>query len=69
MSNEEIPIGRLITTIVGVLAAALVISLGGLVVLGTSNGDPAVRETLTHLIETLVGVFIGIVAGKLASGE
>ncbi|MGK2964777.1 MAG: hypothetical protein ACSLFM_04140 [Tepidiformaceae bacterium] len=69
MSNDEVPVGRLITVIVGVLAASLIVSLGGLVLLGASDGDPEVRETLTHLIETVIGVFIGIVAGRLASGD
>ncbi|HET7738409.1 MAG TPA: hypothetical protein VFK32_07535 [Tepidiformaceae bacterium] len=69
MSNDEVPVGRLVTVIVGVLAASLIVSLGGLVLLGAADGDPEVRETLTHLIETVIGVFIGIVAGRLASGE
>lgn len=69
MNNDDIPVGRLVAAIVTVLAAALLLSLGGLVVLGATDGDAAVRETLTHVIETVVGVFIGIAAGKLASGE
>ena len=69
MSNDEIPIGRLVSTIVSVLAVALVLSLGGLVALGLFDGDATVRETLTHIIETVLGVFIGIAAGRLSSNE
>jgi hypothetical protein len=67
--NDELPIGRLISTIVSVLAVALLLSLGGLVVLAVLGGDPGVRATLTHIIETVLGVFIGIAAGRLASAE
>ena len=67
MSDEEVPIGRLVSIIVSVLAAALLLSLGGLVVLAILGGDPAVGATLTHVIETVIGVFIGIAAGRLAS--
>lgn len=67
MSGDEVPIGRLISTIVTVLAMALMLSLAGLVALALFDGDPAVRDTLTHVIETVVGVFIGIAAGRLAS--
>jgi hypothetical protein len=69
MTEDEIPVGRLISTIVAVLAAALVLSLAGLVLVGVTGGDPAVRDTLTHVGETVVGVFIGIAAGRLASDE
>ena len=69
MSNDDVPIGRLVSTIVSVLAVALVLSLGGLVALGLFDGDAAVRETLTHIIETVLGVFIGIAAGRLSSNE
>lgn len=69
MSSEEIPVGRLVTAIIGVLGVALMVSLAGLVWLGAADGDPAVRETLTHLVETVIGVFIGIAAGRLASGD
>jgi len=69
MSNDEIPVGRLVTAIIGVLGFALIVALSGLVWLGAAHGDPAVRETLTHLIETVIGVFIGIAAGRLASAD
>ena len=65
--NEEIPVGRLVSVIVGVLAAALLASLGGLVFLSAAGADPAAATTLTHVIETLLGVFVGIAAGRLAS--
>jgi hypothetical protein len=64
-----VPVGRLISVIVSVLAVSLLVALSGLVVLGVSGGDQAVRTTLTHVIETLIGVFIGIAAAKLASDE
>ena len=67
--NEEIPVGRLVSIIVSVLAAALLVSLSGLVVIGAVGGEPAVSITLTHVIETLLGVFIGIAAGRLAASE
>ena len=67
MSDSEVPIGRLISVIVSVLGAALLLSLTGLVALAIVGGDPAVGVTLTHVIETVIGVFIGIAAGRLAS--
>lgn len=66
MSNDDVPVGRLISIIVAVLAAALVLSLAGLVVLGLAGDDTAAGATLTHVIETVIGVFIGIAAGRLA---
>jgi hypothetical protein len=33
------------------------------------GGDAGVRAMLTHIAETVLGVFIGIAAGRLASGE
>jgi hypothetical protein len=39
------------------------------VVLGALDGDTGVTTTLTHVIETLLGVFVGIAAGRLASDE
>jgi len=65
--NEEVPVGRLVSIIVSVLSVALLVALSGLVVLGLAGGDQAVRTTLTHVIETLIGVFIGIAAARLAS--
>ena len=67
MSNDEVPIGRLVSVIVSVLAVTLVLALVGLVLLGAVHGDPAIQDTLTHVIETVMGVFIGIAAGKLSS--
>ena len=65
--SDDIPIGRLVSVIVGVLAAALLVSLAGLVLLAAAGADPAASVTLTHVIETLLGVFVGIAAGRLAS--
>lgn len=67
--SDEVPVGRLISVIVSVLSVALLVALSGLVVLGVAGGDQAVRTTLTHVIETLIGVFIGIAAARLASAE
>lgn len=65
--SDEIPIGRLVSVIVGVLAAALLLSLAGLVLLAAAGADASASTTLTHVIETLLGVFVGIAAGRLAS--
>ena len=67
--SEDVPVGRLVSIIVTVLAAALLISLGGLVVLGAVGGDAGISTTLTHIIETVLGVFVGIAAGRLAGEE
>lgn len=67
--SEEVPVGRLVSMIVAVLAAALLLSLGGLVVLGAVGGDTGISTTLTHIIETVLGVFVGIAAGRLAGEE
>ncbi|MCZ2108220.1 MAG: hypothetical protein LC118_01390 [Dehalococcoidia bacterium] len=64
--SSEVPVGRLVSIVVSVLAAVLVLSLGGLVLMGLTNGDAGVRETLTHIIETVLGVFVGIAAGRLS---
>lgn len=69
MNSEEVPVGPLLSIIVSVLGAALLLSLAGLVALALVGGDPAVGATLTHLIETVIGVFIGIAAGRLASAR
>ncbi len=67
--NEDIPVGRLVSIIVAVLAATLLLALGGLVLLGATGGNPQVGVTLTHIIETVLGVFVGIAAGTLASRD
>ena len=67
--SEDVPIGRLVSIIVSVLAAALLLALGGLVVVGVTGQDNAVSLTLKHVIETILGVFVGIAAGSLASRE
>ena len=67
--SDEVPVGRLGSVIGAVLAAALLLSLGGLVVLGAVGGDAGISTTLTHVIETVLGVFVGIAAGRLAAEE
>lgn len=67
--SDEVPVGRLISIIVSVLALALIISLGGLVLLGAAGAGTGASTTLTHVIETILGVFIGIAAGRLASDD
>ena len=67
--SEELPIGRLISIIVSVLAAVLLLALAGLVLLAALGGEPGASVTLTHIIETVLGVFIGIAAGRLASED
>ena len=69
MNDEPVPISRLVANIITVLATVLVISLGGLVALGLFDGDAGVRETLTHIAETVIGVFIGIAAGRITAEQ
>ena len=66
MSGDEVPIGPLVSRIVSVLAAVLVLSLAGLVAIGIAGGDPGVTATLTHVAEIVLGVFVGVAAGRLA---
>ncbi|MDZ7727507.1 MAG: hypothetical protein U5Q44_04535 [Dehalococcoidia bacterium] len=66
MSELE-PLAPTVQRIISVLALALLGSIAGLVVIGVAGGDPGVRATLTHITETLIGVFIGIAAARLAS--
>lgn len=66
MSGPPNDPGPVISRIVSVLATSLVVSIGGLIVLGLVGGDAGVRATLTHVIETLMGVFIGIAAARIA---
>ena len=67
MTGDQVPVGRMVATIVTVLAITLLVAVAGLVVLGVFGGDADVRATLTHIIETVLGVFVGIAAGRLAS--
>lgn len=57
--------GPVIGRIVSVLAVSLVVSIGGLIAIGLAGGDPAVGATLTHIIETLLGMFVGVAAARL----
>ena len=61
--------GPVISRIVSVLAISLVVSITGLIAIGLAGGDPSVRVTLTHVIETLLGVFIGVAAARLARDQ
>jgi hypothetical protein len=67
MSGHDTELGPVLERIVAVLAYALLLALAGLIVLGVAGGDAGVRMTLTHVIETLVGVFIGIAAARLSA--
>lgn len=69
MTADEVAVGRMVAIIVGVLAATLVLSVTGLVALGLFGGSSDASSTLTHVIETVMGVFVGIAAGRLASGD
>lgn len=64
---NETGLGPEISRIVTVLAWALVMALGGLILIGILGGDASVRLTLTHIIETLVGVFIGLAAARMGT--
>jgi hypothetical protein len=66
MTTGNADLGPAVERIVSVLAYALLFAIGGLIVIGIVGGDPGVRMTLTHIVETLVGVFIGIAVARLA---
>lgn len=66
MTTQPPDPGPIISRIVSVLAISLVVSIAGLIALGLAGGDPGVRLTLTHIIETLLGMFIGVAAARLA---
>ena len=67
MTSAPIAVGRNIVNVVSVLALVLVVSLLGLIALGVVDGDAGVRNTLTHVSETVLGVFVGLAAGRLTS--
>ena len=67
MTSAQIAVGRNIINVVSVLALVLVVSLLGLIALGVVDGDAGVRSTLTHVLETVLGVFVGLAAGRLTS--
>ena len=67
MTSAQIAVGRNIVNVVSVLALVLVVSLLGLIALGVVDGDAGVRSTLTHVSETVLGVFVGLAAGRLTS--
>ena len=67
MTSAQIAVGRNIVNVVSVLALVLVVSLLGLIALGVVDGDAGVRSTLTHVLETVLGVFVGLAAGRLTS--
>lgn len=64
--DDNAELGPVIERIVSVLAYALLFAIAGLIAIGLAGGDPGVRMTLTHIAETLVGVFIGIAVARLA---
>ncbi len=66
-SRDQVAVGRNIINVVSVLALVLLLSLSGLIALGVVDGDAGVRSTLTHVSETVLGVFIGLAAGRLTS--
>ena len=65
VTSAPIGVGRNIINVVSVLALVLVVSLLGLIALGVVDGDASVRNTLTHVSETVLGVFVGLAAGRL----
>ncbi|MBK7127701.1 MAG: hypothetical protein IPH65_17580 [Dehalococcoidia bacterium] len=68
--SEEVPVGRLVSIIVSVLAAGLLLSLAGLVVLRGAGGEMRRwRRPLTQSSKRCSGVFVGVAAGRLASDE
>ena len=67
MTSAQIAVGRNIVNVISVLALVLVVSLLGLIALGAVDGDAGVRGTLTHVLETVLGVFVGLAAGRLTS--
>ncbi len=67
MTSAQIAVGRNIVNVISVLALVLVVSLLGLIALGAVDGDAGVRSTLTHVLETVLGVFVGLAAGRLTS--
>lgn len=67
MTSAQIAVGRNIVNVISVLALVLVVSLLGLIALGVVDGDAGVRSTLTHVLETVLGVFVGLAAGRLTS--
>ena len=67
MTSVPVAVGRNIVNVISVLALVLVVSLLGLIALGVVDGDAGVRSTLTHVLETVLGVFVGLAAGRLTS--
>ena len=67
MTSAPVAVGRNIVNVISVLALVLVVSLLGLIALGVVDGDAGVRSTLTHVLETVLGVFVGLAAGRLTS--
>ena len=67
MTSAPIAVGRNIVNVISVLALVLLVSLLGLIALGAVDGDAGVRSTLTHVLETVLGLFVGLAAGRLTS--
>ena len=66
MNGTDVDLGPILGRIITVLAYTLVLAIAGLIAIGIFGGDAGVRMTLTHVIETLVGVFVGIAMARLA---
>lgn len=69
MNGSETESAYVVGRIVSVLAFTLLFSVAGLIILGILGGDPGVRMTLTHVIETLIGLFAGLAMARLAGSE
>ena len=67
MTTPHIAVGKNIINVVTMLGIVLMTSLVGLIALGVVDGDAGVRSTLTHISETVLGVFVGLAAGRLTS--
>lgn len=65
--NGGEPLAPTVQRIISVLSLALLVSIAGLILIGVAGGDAGVRATLTHVTETLIGVFIGLAAARLAA--
>lgn len=62
-------VGPIVARIVSVLAVAFLLSLAGIILLGLTGGDADVRATLTQVLEVVLGLFLGIAAGRLVRDE
>ncbi len=63
--TTDLDLNPLLGRIISVLAFALLGGLVGLVAIGVAGGDAGVRMTLTHVVETIMGVFLGIAIARI----